>query len=417
MTQQSTCAIIGGGVVGLCTAIELQKRGFRTTIIDGGNLKSAASYGNAGFLVEEGIDPLSTVANIRKGLSLLSAKHGALAIPARTWHHSLPWLLKFITQAQIKHVQHNQHALNFLLKQAASTWRDLLAECGLSSHLVRTAYLRVWESSEGIAAARAEQAFYQQWDITAELIDHATISQIAPALAQTITHAILLPHAHRVRDPHSLCQALRQHLTDTGTTFIADHINAVLPSEHGIQLHGIQANHHFDYVIIAAGSQSHFLSKTVGYAVPLIAERGYHLNLTGQTDLVSVPFCSAERNVFVNPLQNGLRITGFSELAAHGLPPIAQRFASLRHHLAALMPNTHHVLDDAEHWMGERPTLPDSLPVIGTHPTQPRIGFAFGHQHLGLTLAAVTAKLLAEKMSSQQTAHSQQLHAYRIERF
>lgn len=414
MTQPQ-CTIIGGGVVGLCIAIELQKRGFQPTIIDGGEARAAASYGNAGFLAEEGIDPLSTVANIRRGLSLLPEKHGALSIPAATWHRSMPWLLKFIAQAQENKVQHNRQALNFLLKQAASSWHELLKECSLSSHLIQTAYLRVWESPAGLVAAQQEQAFYQQWDIAAEIIDHSIISQIAPALSQTINHAILLPHAHRVSDPHLLCLALRQYLVQHGAQLITDHIHAISPSEQGIQLHGTQQNHTSDYVIIAAGSQSHLLSQTIGYTVPLIAERGYHLNLTGQTGLVDMPFCSAERNVFVNPLENGLRITGFSELADQGLPPIMQRYASLQHHLGALMPNTRHLLTQAEQWMGERPTLPDSLPVIGTHPTQPRIGFAFGHQHLGLTLAAVTAKLLVNQMC-QQTTNSQ-LDAYRIDRF
>lgn len=407
-------AVIGTGLVGLCVALELQKKGANLTLIDHNEPGMGASYGNAGFLAEESIEPLATAANIRKGLAMLSKKHSALAIPISGWSVSMPWLLKFIQQASLNHVQHNRDSLNFLLKKASPSWEKCLSELGLSSHLVKTPYLRVWEHAAGLNSAQVEQHFYHEWGIAAELINQQEVAEIEPSLSQTINHAVILPHAHRVQDPYRLSLALLQKLVEAGATILRDKIERISPTSEKVNLISHQHNYTFDKVVVAAGVNSNRLTATLGFDVPMIAERGYHLNLSGHTDYLAHPICSAERNVFISPLNNGLRITGFSELSASGLPAITERFDSLKHHLCSLLPTTTHAIQTADTWMGERPTLPDSLPVIGTHPSYPHIGFAFGHQHLGLTLAAVTASLLVEALHN---IPSPQLQAYRINRF
>ena len=119
--------------------------------------------------------------------------------------------------------------------------------------------------------------------------------------------------------------------------------------------------------------------------------------------------------MFINPLDGGLRVVGFSELGGTQLPPKPARFASLRHHVSAMLPQTAPQLAQASEWMGMRPSLPDSLPVIDTHPHRPQIGFACGHQHVGVTLAAVTGQLMAAKLLQQPT--SIDLAPYAVTRF
>lgn len=408
-------AVIGTGLVGLCVALELRKRGANLTLIDCHQPGMGASYGNAGFLAEEGIEPLATAANIRRGLAMLAEKHSALAIPAAGWSASMPWLAKFIRQAASNRIQHNRTALHFLLKKAAPSWEKCLSELGLSTHLVKTPYLRVWESNNGLDAAQTEKQFYHTYGISAEFINQQQVAEIEPSLANTVHHAILLPHAHRVRDPYRLSCALLQELTTTGAAIIRDKITYLKPHANKVNLFSDQHTYTFDKVVVTAGVYSSQLTSTLGLKVPMIAERGYHLNLSGQTDYLHHPICSAERNVFLSPLENGLRITGFSELSASGLPAVNGRFDSLKHHLSALIPQTAQAVQAADTWMGERPTLPDSLPVIDTHPEYPQIGFAFGHQHLGLTLASATAELLVEELYSETP--NPQLSPYRITRF
>lgn len=407
-------AVIGTGLVGLCVAFELQKRGANLTLIDHNEPGMGASYGNAGFLAEEGIEPLATAINIRKGFAMLAKKHSALAIPASGWSASMPWLLKFIRQASSNHVQHNRNALNFLLKKAAPSWKKCLSELSLTHHLIKTPYLRVWEHASGLSSAQAEQHFYQQWGLDAELINQQQVAEIEPSLSQTVNHAVMLQHAHRVQDPYRLSLALLQKLVDAGATILRDKIERIDPVSGKVILVSHQQRYTFDKVVVAAGVNSNRLAATLGFNVPMIAERGYHLNLNGHTDYLTHPICSAERNVFISPLENGLRITGFSELSTSGLPAINRRFDSLKYHLSSLIPAAGHAVHTADTWMGERPTLPDSLPVIGTHPTHPHIGFAFGHQHLGLTLAAATAQLLADAL---QNMPDPKLQNYRITRF
>lgn len=412
--RKPSYAVIGTGLIGLCAALELQKRGADLTLIDHNEPGTGASYGNAGFLAEEAVEPLATAANIRKGFAMLFQRHGALAIPASGWPSSIPWLLKFIRQASANHVQHNRSALDFLLKKAAPSWEKCLSESGLTHHLIKTPYLRVWEHAGGLNSARAEQRFYRQWGIDAKLINRQQVAEIEPSLSRTVNHAVMLAHAHRVRDPYRLSLALLQKSVDAGAAVLRDKIERIDPVSGKVSLVSRRQHYTFDKVVVAAGVNSSRLTATLGLDVPMIAERGYHLNLSGHTDYLTHPICSAERNVFISPLENGLRTTGFSELSAHGLPAINKRFDSLKHHLSSLIPATAQAVRTADTWMGERPTLPDSLPVIGIHPEHPHIGFAFGHQHLGLTLAAATAQLLADALHNMPDP---QLKNYRITRF
>ena len=290
-----------------------------------------------------------------------------------------------------------RQALSAVLREAAPAWKRLLAREGLSGHLLGVHYLRVWEKAEGENAAKAEAAFYREWGIKAEFLNREALAALEPALAGTVHHAVVLPHAHRVSDPYLLCQALLERFIHQGGRFVQQAVDVIEPVGAGVRING-QA---YDRAVVCTGAHSAELLRPYGVRLPLMAERGYHLNITQVRGLIHGPVCSADRNVFINPLDGGLRVVGFSELGGTQLPANPARYASLRHHVAALLPQTAPHLAQASEWMGMRPTLPDSLPVIDSHPKHPQIAFAFGHQHLGVTLAAVTAQLISARVLQQ----------------
>ena len=374
-----------------------------------------ASYGNAGFIASELIDPLATPGTIRKAIPMLLDRHGALSIPARNLHRSLPWMMRFALSARQKTVEEGRLALNQLLKNAVHFWRQMLVREGLGQHLQHSHYLRVWERAEGKAAALAEQRFYNDWNIEADFLDKDEVADIEPALYPQVSHAVRLPDAHRVSDPYQISQALFKSFVKRGGQFLAGQVVSLRPGDLKVRLKTASSELEFERVVVCAGVHSNSLLQSVGLNTPLMAERGYHLNFPNLHGLISGPVCSAERNVFLSPLEGGLRIVGFSELGGLDLPANPSRYDTLRHHLSALLPASEHKLSTCTEWMGMRPTLPDSLPVIDTHPVYPQIGFAFGHQHAGVTLAAVTAKLIADRISG--CSDSINLNPYRVDRF
>ena len=172
-------------------------------------------------------------------------------------------------------------------------------------------------------------------------------------------------------------------------------------------------SYHFDKIVVATGALSKKLAHQLGYFVPLDTERGYHAMIKHQTSL-SRPVASAERQFIITPMSSGLRIAGTVEFAGLDAPENHQRTDVLMEHAAALLPSIDNT-PASETWMGCRPSLPDSLPVIGRSPHHRNVYFGFGHQHLGLTQAAITAELLAQLCNSE--VPSLDLTPYRIDRF
>lgn len=415
MKSSDHYAVVGAGIIGLCTALELLRRGSQVTLFEQNAPGMGATYGNAGFIATELIEPLANAENIRNAWSLLKDPHGALSVPAKNWQQSLPWMIRFAVSARHNSVEKGREALAKLLKPAVPAWQDLLGREGLTEHLVQTHYLRIWEKAEGAEAARAEQDFYSAWGIAAQFADSEQVVALEPALRGRVNHAVLLPHAHRVSDPYRLSQALLERFIAHGGVLLQEQVLALRPVANHVEVLTNGAPRTFSKAIVCTGAHSAQLLQKLGISVPLMAERGYHLNLPSVQGLINGPICSAERNVFISPLETGLRIVGFSELGGLKLPANPARYQTLRHHLGSLLPQTQSHLNQAGEWMGMRPTLPDSLPVIDTHPHHPQIGFAFGHQHAGLTLAAITGKLISDHMSG--TKIGLDLNAYRVTRF
>lgn len=346
---------------------------------------------------------------------MLLDQHGALSIPIGNLSQTIPWLIRFVLSSNASSVNNTRSALANLLNQAVPSWKTRLARENLADYLIPCHYMRVWENPNGEKAARNEQAFYQKWGIAAEFASFEQVKQLEPALAHSIHHAVLLPHAHRIRDPYKLSQALLKAVLQKGGLVRKENVTMLSPQSQQVEIKTDQAAYIFDKAVVCAGAYSAKLLRSLGVHIPLMAERGYHLNFPQINGLIGGPICSAERNVFISPLEGGLRVVGFSELGGLHLPLKPSRFSTLRQHIGSILPQTKPHLSQASEWMGMRPTLPDSLPIIDTHPNYPQIGFAFGHQHIGVTLAAATAQLITTRMLKPEL--SQDLSAYTATRF
>ena len=462
-TTFETIAVVGAGVVGLCTALQAQRKGYRVTLIDRDAPGKGASLGNAGYLATELIDPLSSGKTLRGALAMLLDPHGPLALPLGYLHRSLPWLLRFVAAARPSQVERSRTGLRQLNRAALPAWQRCLADIGASEQLCNSGYLLVWESAARLADAKAHARYLQRWGVRCELIDATRLAQLEPALACTLSHALYFPDACQVREPYQLCRRLFAAFEARGGRFVQQAVEGVTADTQQVHLKTSDATLRFDQAVICAGAWSKALLQDTGIEVPLEAERGYHISMdspaisrplknvgeAGKTrqkqarkrSLRAVnehsepvfnavlptqvvfqrpaslnrPIGSAERRFVISPLDSGLRAVGFTELGGLRLKPIARRFKTLRRHSQVLVPALADPALSGREWMGHRPTPPDSLPVIDRHSRHERLLFAFGNQHLGLTQAAISAELVVDLMAGTTPTIDPQ--PYRVDRF
>lgn len=407
--------VIGAGVVGITTALKLQQQGMQVTVLDPLGPGEGTSCGNAGFMATELIDPLSTLASLCLAPRLWLNPHGAVALPLQYLPRLMPWLTRFIAAAHPDRVAQVRQAQSALNKEAVIAWKRCLVSIGAEEELVASGYFLVWESKRGRATARAQMAHLQRWGHKVEWLEAKEISKREPGLSCRLSHGLYFSDAHQVRDPLLLVRRLAKAFEALGGLILRSKVEHLVPLTRGVQMKTTDGEVQSDQVVVATGAWSHYLARDLGLKVPLETERGYHLTLPERSEALRQPVGSAERRCVMTPMSCGLRVVGFTELGGLSLHPIKRRYSSLRRHARALLANDQGLDDTATEWMGFRPTLPDSLPVIDTHPNYPAVHFAFGHQHLGLTQAAITAELVSSLVMAQSQPLS--LEPYRVTRF
>lgn len=403
--EKPSLVVIGAGVIGLCSALQAQRQGYQVTLVDREAPGKGASFGNAGYIATELVDPLSTVAVLKKAPFMLLNPKGPLCLPLRYLPKLLPWLARFVKAAAPAQVAHAHEVLMRLNREALPAWCRNLADIGEENQLVAEGYLLVWESADKLQEAKDHATYMAECGIPCELVQGERLAELEPEMSQVLSHALFYPEACRVKEPYQLSLKLLAAFKSRGGQHLQADVAEIKPGTAGdvevISAEGesiITANK----AIISAGAWSKTLLAQLGLNVPLEAERGYHVTAPGQAHRIKHTIGSAERKFVLSPLDSGLRAVGMTELSGLKKAPNSQRFEVLKYHTQKLLPG---LKKDAgvsfENWMGHRPTLPDSLPVIDLHPEYPQIGFAFGNQHLGLTQAAATAELVIAKMTCQ----------------
>lgn len=394
MADQSTqhIGVIGAGVIGICCALNLQRAGFAVTLYDENGLAQGCSKGNAGHFATEQVFPLAHASVLKKLPSMLLNPLGPLRIDWRYTIKALPWFWLFLKNMNNKTYTANSLALKALNQHAITTYDQLLSNYNLDYLITKKGSLLTFEKTP-IEQITSLLESFQTHDINVELLNSKQVQQLEPNLAPTINHALLFSDVAHSVDPHLFCVTLAEQFIALGGQFCQQKVTAIEQAELGYTLKGEQQQFTADKVVIAAGAWSKSLIKPLGYKVPLDTERGYHCMLASNYGL-SRPVASAERNFIMTPMSQGLRIAGTVEFAGTQRKMNNKRALALLPHAKAMLKKSATSLHAQSTWMGCRPSLPDSLPVIGEAPFHPGIFFAFGHQHLGLTQGAVTGELI-----------------------
>ncbi len=408
-------AVIGAGILGMSTALHLQRDGHRVTVIDGRAPGTATSFGNGGGIVTGAVTPTSTPKLWKQIPSmLLNPTHGA-RVRWRYLPRLAPWLARFLLAGRPARVEEIARALKPLVTRAYIAHRELLALAGVHDVVRPVGWLKVYEKEAGFADSALERRLMAEHGIKFDVLGPDELRQLEPHLAPRYVKGVFQPDSAFVSQPIRLVEGYARHFLASGGRILQEEVRKLEPLEgKGVRVRSELGIRQFDLVVVAAGAWSRRFAAQIGDRVSLDTERGYHLNIEpGDAGELRRPVVFPERWFALVPMQDGFRLTSGVELAGLEAPPDFTSIYKLLPAAREAMPGLSGRV--TREWMGYRPSTPDSLPVIGRSPHCASVIYAFGHGHLGLTLGPITGKLAAALVSGRQPEID--LAPYRPDRF
>ncbi|MEE8445216.1 MAG: FAD-binding oxidoreductase [Alphaproteobacteria bacterium] len=387
-------AVIGAGVVGMATALSLQRDGHRVTVFDPVPPGESCSSGNAGLFASYAVAPVQTPGIVWRVPGMLVDPLSPLALRWRYLPVLVPWLLRFVMASGQDRVEAISKALAALLADATSSWRVLIDEAGAGDLLREGDILILFGAEKDWRGAQYLLDLRRRRGVAIEEIGVDEAHRLEPALAPVFKRAAVFPDNIWCVDPLALVRRLAARFVASGGVIEGARITGLDPRDGGgANLHTDDGAHEAEIIAVCAGAWSKRLAAMLGCAVPLDTERGYHVMLEAPGGLLSRPVNWYGGGFYMTPMEGGLRCAGTVELGGLDAPPDPNRAAAIERQVRRILPDAG---PRQSEWLGFRPSMPDSMPVIGPAPGHPGIWFNFGHGHLGLTLAAVSGRIIAD---------------------
>ena len=378
--------VVGAGIVGVSCAAFLQREGFSVTIVDRLEPGFGTSFGNAGSVSPSAVLPVAMPGMLRKVPGWLLDPLGPLTIRWRYLPVVLPWLLRFLRHATRDEAVRVATAMRTLMETVFDDYAEILEPETFNRLIRRNGCLYVYESREELAAAGWSLDLRRRLGAQMEEVGGDDIRQLEPALNRRFDIGIFAPENGRTVDPHLLVRAIAERVRAHGGTIVKADVRDVEIGPDGPSALLTDAGPlPVDRLVLAGGAWSAPLARKLGARVPLETQRGYHVTFADPGIDVRRTVMWNTRSVFVNPMDSGLRIAGTVELAGLSAPPNEARADKLARIAIEMFPDLE--AGQVSTWMGHRPCLPDSLPVIDRSPRFANTVLAFGHQHVGICSA------------------------------
>jgi glycine/D-amino acid oxidase-like deaminating enzyme len=402
MAQQETIAVIGAGVIGSAAACALAREGRQVLLIDrDAPGEAGASFGNAGHIATELLEPLPSPALLFGFWRLLTAFDGPLHIPLRRIPAFLPWASRFALAALRRGA--NTRDLAPFVRPAVDALEEMLRDIGRPDLLKRHGHYELWLNRGASGRATRQARLMQKLEVPTapaptDLLEAARRAARAHEIA-----GLWFPKCAHVVDPLEVVRAFAAAAEARGATVARRNVRSLAVRGGSIEVVCGADTLVVSSVIVCAGAWSAALLQPFGLKIPMEAARGYHVEMPGATPLIDAPILYQDQSTFVTPMNGRLRSTSFMEFGGLDSPADARRPAQLRRTLVSL---GYPAGAPQGSWVGPRPVLPDYLPALGRVAAAPNIFYAFGHQHIGLTLSAVTARAVAGLVAGRaQPAH------------
>ena len=403
LPRGSSVAVIGAGIIGTSTAFALAERGYKVTLYDRAPPgSSGASRGNGGHVVGSGIFPLAEPGAAWSGLKMLLDPDAPLKIPAAHAVRLAPWLWRFWQSSRGEAHERGIAALTGLSLGGVDETEAFWQRAGIGDMLQRVAALYLYESEQSAAASERHWQRRAEAGMASTHVGPAEIEALEPYLAPIFPRGVLSHDWGVVTDPFEVVVGLFRAAQRLGVVHERAEVSLVEARGDLVAVTSQGVARLYDGAVIAAGAWSKPLAQRLGEDLPVEAERGYNLTFAGRQGLINRPLVLADRGVTASPLQPGLRLGGWTELGGTDLPPNASRWERMTAISETVIPALRGT--PSAEWMGHRPSMPDSVPVVSRSTQLPGVFYAVGHGHYGLSQSAMTARILSEIISEAADA-------------
>ena len=401
MSAQKTVAIVGAGIVGVSTALWLQRDGHDVILIDRAGPGEGTSHGNGGVLASCSIVPVTVPGLLKKAPKMLFDPNQPLFLKWGYLPKLMPWLVKYLGHTNAEAVRRRAAALYPIIGDSLADHQALAAGTGAEKWIVPSDYLFIYNDRahfEGDAfgwSIRKDHGF--AWDV----LEGQAFKDYDPAYGPALDCAVRLKDHGRIADPGRYVKDLAAHAERNGARILkgeVDDIVRVGGTVTGVRIAGETLA--CDAVVLATGVWSGPLAKKLGVRVPLESERGYHLELWEPSIMPRAPVMVASGKFVATPMDGRLRLAGIVEFGGLDAAPSRAPFKLLERNIRAAIPGI--AWKKTVEWMGHRPSVTDSIPVIGEVPGASGAFVGFGHDHVGLTGGPKTGRLLAQLIAGRK---------------
>lgn len=413
-TNSREAIVIGAGIVGICSALALQEKGFDVSIIDRDGAAEGTSFGNAGA-----ISPWSCVPQSLPGLwknvpKWLLDPEGPLAVRWSYAPRLTAWMLKFLQAGGSHRLPAIADAMFAVNRPSVEMYHSLLAGTDEEDLVKDCLYLHVYRNADGANLDDLPWRLRREHGASLEILKDGEVQEVEPELSPKIKSAMVVKQQGRTVNPGRLGKVLAAKAQARGAHFLRGNVERIAPgTDDSYRIDTDKGSHATKTVILAAGAWSAQLLAPLGIRVPLEAERGYHLVFKEPGLSLTHSIMDTECHFIASSMEMGVRSAGTAEFAGLDAAPDYRRARVFKRQTKALLPNLN--TESTEEWMGARPSSPDSVPFIGAVPGHPRIFCAFGHGHLGLTGAPMTGRMVAALAAGEPL--NLDMTPYRLDRF
>lgn len=407
--------VVGSGIIGVAVAYELQRRGRQVVLVDRSEPGRGASFGNMASIAVTEFLPASRPSVWAQMPKWLLDPEGPIRIKPSYLPRLLPWLLRFLEASRPSRVRELEAAGAALCQRVYEDLLPLLADAGIPDVLSREGCLSLYKDDAEFAADREHFELLERFGFDYEVLGANAIRDLEPALSTRIARAVLYPQNRSIRDPHKLVLALFDTFLSRGGASIKGEVLGFERGDDAIQAVRLSDGRRLaaGHVVLCAGAQTGRLSALLGEPIPIETERGYHTQIMAPGISMRHSIIWPARAFMVTPTAGGIRVGGTVEMAGLDAPPNYARAKVLVKRAREALPDLR--TEGATEWMGHRPALPDTIPVIGPSAKTGGVWYATGHGHLGLTYAATTGRLVGDLVTGQ--APPIDMRPYRVDRF
>ena len=415
MSPQQDVVIVGGGVIGVCSAYYLAQKGIGVTLIEKGEIASGCSYGNGGLIVPSHSVPLASPGALGNGLRWLFDSESPFYIKPRFDPELFAWLMRFALASRHRQMLRAVPVLRDLLFASRALYEELAGQAGFDFGFKAKGALLVYLSRENLEHEMAEARLLEKFEVPLRVVDQEQVHELEPALLPGVVGGIFYPRDGHI-DPARFVTGLAEKARALGVrTWTGTEALGFESSNRRItKVHTTRGDVSAGQLVLAAGSWSSEVARDLRLRLPIQAAKGYSITLENPPVSPKIPLLFGEARAVVNPLGDCLRLAGTLELAGMDLSVNMRRVEALHRSSSRYLPG----LEEArvvEIWRGLRPCTPDGLPIIGRSVDFQNLIVAAGHAMLGMSLGPVTGKLVSQLLNGEKT--EMDISPLRVERF